>query len=61
MYRNGLKRVLDCALSLPVLIVGAIPHLLQNMKICKHEIPLLKLVPCSVGKSQTGKHCTGNI
>ena len=25
MYRNGLKRVLDCALSLPVLIVGAIP------------------------------------
>ena len=25
MYSNGLKRVLDCALSLPVLIVGAIP------------------------------------
>ena len=24
-YKNGLKRVIDCAISLPVLIVGAIP------------------------------------
>ena len=25
MYRNGLKRAIDCAISLPVLIIGAIP------------------------------------
>lgn len=25
MYRNGVKRALDCAISLPVLLVGAIP------------------------------------